>query len=69
MTEYEKLVWALQFCHTVEIREKTTGKEGVADVSPTGVALFYGKDDGSDDKIVDIESFNRDFEITVMIQH
>ena len=56
MTEYAKLVLAEATCHTIEIREKATGKE-----------LFYGADDGSDDKVVSAEEFSRDFEITAMI--
>ena len=67
MTEYAKLVLAEQSCHTIEIREKATGKEGVANSCASGVELFYGADDGSDDKVVDIDTFNRDFEITGMI--
>ena len=67
MTEYAKLVLAEQSCHTIEIREKATGKEGVANSCAAGVELFYGAEDGSDDKVVDIETFNRDFEITAMI--
>ena len=67
MTEYAKLVLAEQSCHTIEIREKATGKEGVANSCADGVELFYGDDDGSDDKTVSIEEFNRDFEITAMI--
>ena len=67
MTEYAKLVLAGQTCHTIEIREKATGKEGVANSCADGVELFYGDDDGSDDKTVSIEEFNRDFEITAMI--
>ena len=67
MTEYAKLVLAEQTCHTIEIREKATGKEGVANSCADGVELFYGDDDGSDDNTVSIEEFNRDFEITAMI--
>ena len=67
MNEYAKLVIAEQSCHTIEIREKTTGKEGVANSCPEGVELFYGEDDGSDDKVVDIDTFNRDFEVTAMV--
>ena len=67
MTEYAKLVLAEQTCHTIEIREKKTGKEGVANSCAKGVELFYGADDGSDDKIVSVEEFNRDFEITAVI--
>ena len=68
MTEYAKLVLAEQTCHTIEIRKKATGKEGVANTCAEGVELYYGADDGSDDKIVSIEVFNRNFEITAMIQ-
>ena len=67
MTEYAKLILAEQSCHTIEIREKATGKEGVANSCAAGVELFYGAEDGSDDKVVDIDTFNRDFEITAMI--
>ena len=67
MTEYAKLILAEQACHTIEIREKATGKEGVANSCPAGVELFYGSDDGSDDKMVDIETFNQDFEIIATI--
>ena len=68
MTEYAKLILAEQTCHTIEIREKATGKEGVANSCADGVELFYGADDGSDDKIVSIEVFNSDFEIVAMIK-
>ncbi len=67
MTEYEKLITAERTCHTIEIREKATGKEGVANSCADGVELFYGADDGSDDKVVDIEIFNSEFEITFVI--
>ena len=67
MTEYEKLVLAEASCHTVEIREKATGKEGVANTCASGVEVWYGADDGSDDKVVSPEDFSRDFEITARI--
>ena len=67
MTEYAKLVLAEQSCHTIENREKATGKEGVANSCAKGVELFYGADDGSDDKVVSAEEFSREFEITAMI--
>ena len=67
MTEYAKLVLAEATCHTIEIREKATGKEGVANTCAEGVELFYGADDGSDDKTVSSEEFSRDFVITAMI--
>lgn len=67
MSEYAKLLLAEGTCHTVEIREKATGKEGVANSCADGVELFYGADDGSDDKVVSAEEFSRDFEITAMV--
>lgn len=63
MTEYAKLILAEQSGCTIEIREKATGKEGVASSCVQGVELYYGAADGSDDKTVSIEQFNRDFEI------
>ena len=67
MTEYEKLVLAEASCHTIEIREKATGKEGVANTCADGVEVWYGADDGSDDKVITPEEFSRDFEITARI--
>ena len=67
MTEYAKLILAEQSCHTIEIREKATGKEGVANSCAKGVELFYGADDGSDDKTVSPEDFSRDFEIIAIL--
>ena len=45
MTEYAKLVLAEASCHTIEIREKATGKEGVANSCARGVELYYGAED------------------------
>ena len=67
MTEYEKLKLAEGSCHTIEIREKVTGKEGVANTCSEGVEVWYGADDGSDDKVISAEEFSRDFVITAMI--
>ena len=67
MTEYAKLVLAEQTCHTIEIREKATGKEGVANSCAEGVEVFYGADDGSDDKVIAPETFSQDFEIIAML--
>ena len=68
MTEYDKLVRAERaHCHTIEIREKATGKTGVANSCAYGVEVWYGADDGSDDKTVTYEEFNRDFEITAAL--
>ena len=67
MTEYAKLLLAEASCHTIEIREKATGKEGVANTCARGVEVWYGADDGSDDKVITPEEFSRDFEITARI--
>ena len=68
MTEYEKLAFAEKDCHTIEIRERASGKTGVANTCTGGVAVFYGKDDGSDDRVISPEEFSRDFEITALIR-
>ena len=70
MTEYMKLRKAEETCHTIEVREKETGKEGVANTKAGMrhlVEVFYGADDGSDDKTITDWEFNRDFEITAAI--
>jgi len=67
MTEYAKLILAEQGFRIIEIREKATGKEGVANSCAEGVQLFYGAEDGSDDKVVSPETFSRDYEILAMI--
>ena len=67
MTEYAKLLLAEATCHTVEVREKATGKEGVANTCKDGIAVRYGADDGSDDKVITPEEFSRNFEITAFI--
>ena len=68
MTEYAKLLLAEQTSHTIEIREKATGKEGVANSCADGVELFYGNEDGSDDKTVSPEEFSRYFHIKFLEQ-
>ena len=67
MTPYSTLVSAEQTCHTIEIREVATGKTGVVNTAGDMVAVFYGADDGSDDKVITAEQFNRLFEITACI--
>ena len=81
MTEYEKLVEAEKTFETIEIVETATGKVGVAntrpmddfdsstvtETTPDGVAVFYGADDGSDDKVISPEDFSRDFQITALV--
>ena len=63
MTEYEKLITAEQIAHTVEITECLTGKTGMANTCAGRVALFYGAEDGNDDKIVTPRTFSRQFKI------
>ena len=67
MNEYEKLVQAEKRCHTIEMREKATGKGGVANTCEHEVQVFYGAQDSSDDKTISLEDFSRDFEITAEI--
>jgi len=68
MTPYDTLKHAEEEGHaTIEIREKSTGKTGVANTYGDSVMVFYGADDGSDDKTVRPEEFNRDFEITAIV--
>ena len=67
MTEYEKLIIAEQIAHTVEIVERSTGKTGVANSRAGRVEVFYGADDGRDDKTVSPQMFNKDFRITAAI--
>ena len=67
MDEYEKLVLAEESCHTIEVRERATGKEGVANTCEYGVQVFYGADDGSNDKTISPDEFSQDFEITAEI--
>ena len=67
MTEYEKLILLERVAHTIEIAERSTGKVGVAQSFENRVSVFYGEEDGSDDKIVSPPIFNRDFRITLAI--
>ena len=67
MNEYEKLVLAEKVYHTIEVMEKATGKEGVANTCEHRVQVFYGAYDGSDDKTISPDDFSRDFEITTEI--
>ena len=69
MTTYEQLLEAeSNKADTVEIRETSTGKEGVANTcADDKVFVFYGADDGSDDKVISADEFNSQFEITNII--
>jgi hypothetical protein len=69
MTEYEKLVKLENEDINVEIRVNATKQEGVANSTAKGmVAVFYGNDDGSDDKIVSVEEFNRDYTVLGVVE-
>lgn len=68
MNTYQQLIEAEKTCHTIEIVEKKTRKTGVANSCADGVEVFYGADDGSDDKTISPAEFNRGFEITAMIK-
>ena len=66
MNTYEHLLTAEhRGCHTIEIEEPATGKVGVANSANSGVAVFYGLDDGSEDTTITPEDFNARF----IIQH
>ena len=72
MTAYMQLLNAEKSgeFHTIEIREKATGTGGVANIKdgmPHLVEVFYGAEDGSDDKTITADEFSRDFEITALI--
>ena len=69
MTAYRKLVRAEKTCHTIEIREKKTGKTGVANTFFKGVEVFFGADDGSEDTFLSAREFNRRFEITATLKN
>ncbi len=67
-SEYTKLILGELVAGTVEIRERTTGKTGVANSTQDGrAAVFYGNADGSDDAVVTPEEFDERFEITALI--
>ena len=67
MPNYTRLLEAEKTCHTIEVRLKITGDEGDANSQGDGVMVFYSADDGSDDKFITAEEFNRDWEITACI--
>ena len=47
-----------------EIKEINTGLEGIADLTLSNkVAVYYGADDGSNDKIISAEEFDNNFKI------
>ena len=67
-TEYQRLIAAEAVAETIEIRERATGKTGVANSTRDGrVAVFYGNPDGSDDTVLTPEVFSERFGITAII--
>ena len=67
-TEYQRLIAAEAVAETIEIRERATGKTGVANSTRDGrAAVFYGNPDGSDDTVLSPEAFSERFEITAII--
>ena len=67
-TEYQRLIAAETIAETIEIRERATGKTGVANSTRDGrVAVFYGNPDGSDDTVLTPEVFSERFGITAII--
>ena len=65
---YEQLVRAeAAGADTVEIRHRESGEAGVASTCGEQVSVWYGADDGSDDKTISPEQFNEEFEITEII--
>ena len=66
-TEYQRLIAAETIAETIEIRERATGKTGVANSTRDGrAAVFYGNPDGSDDTVLSPEAFSERFEITAI---
>ena len=66
-TEYQRLIAAGTIAETIEIRERATGKTGVANSTRDGrVPVFYGNPDGSDDTVLTPEVFSERFEITAI---
>jgi hypothetical protein len=51
----------------VDIEEKSTGISGIAKIHGDEVSVFYGARDGSDDKIMTREQFEKDFEVKAVL--
>lgn len=69
MTNYALLIRVADSSYIeLNVKEKSTGKTGVAALMQNkGVYLFYGENDGSDDREVSIDEFNTDFETEICI--
>lgn len=65
ITEFTKLTNAEKIgASIVEIKMRGTNMYGVASsVNDDRVAVFYGNDDGSDDKIISAEEFNTNWQV------
>lgn len=66
ITEFIKLTNAeVMGATTVEIKMRGTNTYGVAvSTDDDRVAVYYGNDDGSDDKIISAEEFNANWRVT-----
>lgn len=64
-TEFTKLTNAEEMgASTVEIKMRGTNIYGVAvSTDDDRVAVYYGNDDGSDDKIINAEEFNVNWQV------
>ena len=68
-TAYDQLVQGeVAGAHTIEIRHKESGADGVASTCGELVSVWYGADDGSDDKTITPAQFNDDFEVTAVLK-
>lgn len=65
ITEFTKLTNAEEMgASTVEIKMRGTNIYGVAvSTDDDRVAVYYGNDDGSDDKIINAEEFNVNWQV------
>ena len=64
-TEFAKLTNGEEMgASTVEIKMRGTNMYGVAvSTDDDRVAVYYGNDDGSDDKIISAEEFNTNWQV------
>ena len=68
-TEFTKLTNGEEMgASTVEIKMRGTNTYGVAvSTDDDRVAVYYGNDDGSDDKIISVEEFNKNWQVTSIL--
>ena len=65
--EDQKLMIAETIGHTIEVIESDTKERGVANTHGDSVSIFIGSDDGSNDKKISRQEFNKKFTITSVI--